>query len=120
MARHLELGKEGEELAKAFLIKKGYKILACNWRYKKAEIDLIAKIKEILVFIEVKTRSSDSFGQPEDFVNLKKMEFMAEAAPVFMEEISHEWEIRFDIIGILKTKEGTKTTHLEDVYFPEW
>lgn len=120
MARHLELGKEGEELAKEFLIAKGYVILESNWRYKKAEIDLIAKKDEILVFIEVKTRSSNYYGNPEDFVNLKKLKFMAEVAPVYMEQIGHEWEIRFDIIGILKTPDGTKTTHLEDAYFPEW
>jgi putative endonuclease len=120
MARHIELGKEGEDLAKAFLIKNEYQILETNWRYKRAEIDIIAKKEEVLVFVEVKTRSSDSYGQPADFVNLKKMQFLSEAAPIYMEKIGHEWEIRFDIIGILKTPEGTKTSHLKDVYFPEW
>jgi len=120
MARHNELGREGEKLAEAYLRDRGYQILETNWRYKKAEIDLIVKKNEVLIFVEVKTRSSYFRGNPEDQVNIKKMKFMAEAAPVYMEEIGHDWEIRFDIIGILKTQEGTQTNHLKDVYFPEW
>ena len=76
MATHNDTGKKGEELAKSFLIEKGYEILASNYRYKKAEIDLIAKKENILAIIEVKTRTSIDYGAPESFVNNKKIKLI--------------------------------------------
>nr|MBP8067657.1 YraN family protein [Pedobacter sp.] len=66
MARHNDLGKRGEQLARQFLIQRGYEILDENWVFERAEIDLIAYINRIIVFVEVKTRSSTGFGLPED------------------------------------------------------
>ena len=68
MAEHNELGKLGEELAVDFLQKNGYEILETNWVFQKAEIDIIAQKDNILVAVEVKTRSSIDFGLPQDFV----------------------------------------------------
>ena len=65
MGRHNELGKEGEEKAVAFLQEKGYVILEKNYRSGRAEVDIIAGFKDIIVFVEVKTRSSYVFGYPE-------------------------------------------------------
>ena len=62
MALHNELGKKGERLAIDYLIKKGYAILDENWRFQKAEVDIIAQIKDTLVAVEVKTRSTSDFG----------------------------------------------------------
>ena len=73
MAQHNELGKKGEQLAIDYLVKKGYKILDKNWRYLKAEVDIIAKKDSMIVAVEVKTRSSDYFGDPQDFINKKKI-----------------------------------------------
>ena len=75
MAVHNDLGEKGEEMAVLFLQKHGYEILERNWRYKKAEVDVIAQKKEVLAVIEVKTRSSNYFGNPQDFVNQKKFNY---------------------------------------------
>ena len=72
MAQHNDLGKKGEQLAIDYLVKKGYTILDKNWRFQKAEVDIIAQKEETLAVVEVKTRSSIDFGSPQDFVNPKK------------------------------------------------
>jgi putative endonuclease len=72
MAEHNELGKKGEQLAIDFLIEKEYKILEKNYRFQKAEVDIIAQKDAVLAVVEVKTRSSNYFGNPQDFVNPKK------------------------------------------------
>ena len=121
MAIQQDIGNKGEEIAKAFLEKKGYEILATNWRYSRAEIDIIAQDGDNLVFVEVKTRSSSYFGAPAAFVTPKKETFMAHAASAYMEEIDYEDEIRFDVIGILLLKgKAPKIEHYEDAFFPGW
>jgi putative endonuclease len=112
-----ETGQHGEQLAAEYLISLGYKILERNWRYSKSEIDLIAMHENILVLIEVKTRSYDFFGTPESFVSDHKELLMHEAASVYMEKIQHDWEFRFDIIGILLNNDGTHTLeHFTDAF----
>ncbi len=120
MAKHNDLGEKGEAIAVRFLQKKGLSILETNWRYKKAEIDIIAKNEEenILILVEVKTRSSNYFGEPEEFVTVKKEKMMADAAVVYAESIGHDWEIRFDVMGIILGKESIEINHLEDAFFP--
>ena len=71
MAKHNELGKEGELIAFMFLQKESFHILKTNWRYQKAEVDIIAQKDGFLVFVEVKTRSSKKFGKPEEAINKK-------------------------------------------------
>ena len=119
MAKHNETGKLGEAMAATFLTDLGYQILETNWRSGKAELDIIAKLKETLVFVEVKTRSSDQFGMPEDYVTAKKERLMWRAAGAYMELTGHDWAIRFDIISIL-LKEGKppEIIHFKDTYFP--
>lgn len=119
MAKHLETGKKGEEMAVSFLEKSGYQILATNWRHRRAEIDIIAKDEDILVFVEVKTRSDDFFGNPSSFVSAKKERLLFDAANVYMEQIGHDWEIRFDIIGIvLWSADRVDFRHFKDAFFP--
>lgn len=118
MAEHNELGTLGEELACRFLEEKGYQLLEKNWRFSRAEVDIIAKDGDILVFIEVKTRSSEYFGKPEEFVSAQKETLISDAAAVYMEKIGHEWEIRFDIIAVLHNQTTTKISHFEDAFFP--
>ena len=101
MAKHLETGKRGEELALQLLQSKGFKILETNWRYKRLEVDIIAMDGPVLVFVEVKTRSYDYFGKPEVFVNTKKEKLLAQAAAAYMLAIRHEWSIRFDVVSML-------------------
>ena len=101
MAEHNQIGHKGESIAKKYLERHSYDVLDCNWRFQRAEIDLIAGKDAILVFIEVKTRTSMSYGLPEDFVSQKKMDFMMEAASQYMDNIQYEGEIRFDVIAVL-------------------
>ncbi len=119
MAEHNELGKRGETIALQFLREKQYHILETNWRYKKAELDIIAKEKETLVFVEVKTRSSDFFAPPEAAVTPKKEQLMSAAAIAYMRKTGHEWAIRFDIIAIvIKGIDRCEIQHIEDAFFP--
>ena len=118
MAKHINLGIKGEELAIAFLKKKQYKILEINWRYSRAEIDIIAKDGDVLVFIEVKTRSTNLWGDPSLAVTPKKEKLLTAAASVYMENIGHEWEIRFDIISIIINGQQKEIKHFEDAFFP--
>ncbi len=119
MARHNETGKAGESAALRFLENKGYIVLEANWRYRRAEIDLIAKDGKVLVFVEVKTRSSEAFGKPEAFVDSRKQRFMAEAASAYMEKTGHDWEIRFDVVSVLVNPGGAFLfEHFQDAFFP--
>ncbi len=116
MASHNELGKKGEELAIDFLKKNKYKILDCNWRYKKAEVDIIALKNNVLAVVEVKTRSSNYFGNPQDFVNPKKIKLLVEAIHEYVTSKDLDVEVRFDIIAILKNKNTFEIEHLEDAF----
>ena len=119
MARHNEVGKTGEALARQYLEGRGYRILEANWRYRRAEVDLIAMDGKVLVFVEVKTRSSAAFGRPEEFVTSYKEQLIVEAAIAYMEAIGHDWELRFDIIAILYRNDNDyQLEHFPDAFFP--
>lgn len=118
MAKHNETGTKGEEIAAAYLEGLGWEILERNWRFSRAEIDIIAKEGKVLVFAEVKTRSSDYFGKPEEFVSARKESLMTDAAGVYMEKIGHDWEIRFDIISVILKGDQYRLEHFRDAFFP--
>ena len=119
MARHNDIGHAGEAIAKRYLEERSYRILETNWRYRRAEVDLIAMDGKTLVFVEVKTRNSTAFGEIEDFVTRKKEDLLIAAAHAYMEHIDHDWEIRFDIIAILYLDEQSYSVkHIEDAFFP--
>ena len=119
MAKHLETGKKGEAIAAEFLAGQGFQILETNWRHRRLEVDLIAMDGKVLVFVEVKTRSSAFFGQPEEFVDKKKEELLARAAAEYMHQINHDWAIRFDVVSILlKNETDWEVKHLRDAFFP--
>ena len=84
MAEHNELGKIGEQLAIDYLLKNGYKIRERNYRYLKAEVDIIALKENTLVAVEVKTRTSNYFGNPEDFVTKKKIKLLVSAIDFYV------------------------------------
>ncbi|MBP6239026.1 MAG: YraN family protein [Saprospiraceae bacterium] len=119
MARQQTIGNLGEEKATLFLQEIGYKILERNWRFSKAEIDIIAKDGEVLVFVEVKSKSYTFFGAPEESVSAYKENLIIDAAHQFMIKIGHDWEIRFDIISIVFDKnKDASITHFKDAFFP--
>jgi putative endonuclease len=117
MATHNDLGELGEELAVEELEKNGYEIVERNWRYKKAEVDIIARKNNILAIVEVKTRSSDYMGNPQDFVSPKKIKMLVEAINEYVVSKDLEVEVRFDIIAIIKNENQLTLEHLEDAFF---
>jgi len=117
MANHNELGKKGEQLAVDFLLKNGYEILERNYRFQKAEIDIIAQKKEVLAVIEVKTRSTADFGNPQDFVKPKQIQRLVKAMDEYVTSNDLDVEVRFDIIAIIKENKGFKIEHLEDAFY---
>lgn len=116
MAQHNELGKKGEELAVAHLLKNGYEIVARNFTYQKAEVDIIARRHDILAVVEVKTRSTPDFGDPQEFVKKKQINQLVKAIDYFVNEHQLNVEVRFDIIAIIKNAAGTRIEHLEDAF----
>jgi putative endonuclease len=119
MAKHLDLGHKGESLAKAHLENEGYEILDENWTHGKLEVDLIAYKDRVIIFTEVKTRSGNGFGEPEDFVDARKQKLLADAADEYIYLMDHQGEVRFDIIAILFNNETNyKLNHIEDAFWP--
>ncbi len=115
-----QLGQDGEQVATDFLTQQGFQIVARNWRFGRAEIDIIAQqTDQTLVFVEVKTRSDNMFSAPQDAVSLKKQAFTIKAAFAYMRAVEHDWKFRFDIIAVLKKEERFHVTHLTDAFFPE-
>ncbi|MDW5290852.1 YraN family protein [Formosa sp. PL04] len=117
MAEHNALGKLGEEEAVRFLLKNGYQILERNYRYQKAEVDILAKKDGILAVVEVKTRSSSFFGSPQDFLKPKQIQRLITAVDAYITINALDLEVRFDIIAIVKTKKGLELEHLENAFY---
>ena len=117
MAEHNELGKLGEELSVEFLQKNGYAILETNWTFQKAEIDIIAQKDNVLVIVEVKTRSSIDFGSPQDFVKPAKIQLLVKAVNEYVISNDLDLDIRFDIIAVYKEGKEFKIEHLEDAFY---
>ena len=116
MAAHNELGKKGEQLAIDYLIKNEYQVLEVNYRFLKAEVDVIAQKENVLAVVEVKTRATDYFGDPQDFVNPKKIKLLLSAIDYYVIKKDLEVEVRFDIIAIIHKNNTTKIEHLEDAF----
>ncbi|TRX58685.1 YraN family protein [Fulvivirga sp. M361] len=112
-----ETGRYGEQLAAKHLEASNYKIVQRNWRYKRSEIDIIAKKDDLLVFVEVKTKHSVAFGNPEDAVDEKKASNVMKGAEQFVFETDWHQDIRFDIIAVQLTRSGHKLFHLEDAFY---
>jgi len=117
MAHHNELGKKGEQLAVKFLVQHGYSIAEQNYRFDKAEVDIIAKKDNVLAIIEVKTRSSLDFGNPQDFVKPKQIQRLVKAVNEYITSNELDVEVRFDIIAINKQGKGFNIEHLENAFY---
>ena len=117
MAAHNELGKIGEQLAYDYLVQKGYEIKERNWRHQKAEVDIIAIKDDVLAIIEVKTRSTDVFGDPKGFINKKKINLLVSAIHKYVCSKGLNVEVRFDIIGIIRDGKQTRLEHVEDAFY---
>jgi len=119
MTKQQEIGKQGEEIAAQYLIDSGYTILERNWRFSRAEIDIIAKEKDVLIFVEVKSKSYTYYGAPEESISEYKENLIIDAAGRYMEMVNHDWEIRFDIISIVFDKlMDYHLNHFKDAFYP--
>ena len=119
MATHNDLGRKGEALAKAHLEANGYEVMDENWVFGKAEVDLIAYKDRVIIFTEVKTRTGNGYGEPEDFVDARKQKLLVQAADEYIYLMNHQGDVRFDIISILFDRNSNyKLNHIEDAFWP--
>jgi len=118
MAEFHETGKQGELLALGHLQKNGYTILETNWQSGHKEIDIIARIADVVVFLEVKTRKTAFFGEPEEFVSKTKQKLVIQAANHYLAQKKLDLEARFDIISILFMGEQHRINHIQDAFYP--
>lgn len=111
-----EFGNKAENIAARCLQNKGFAILARNYRYKRAEIDIIARKDTCLYFVEVKARKNTNFGYPEEGVTKYKQTLIKAAAENYISV--HNWEdaIRFDVIAITQKKNNIELFHFEDAF----
>ena len=101
MAAHNTIGKKGEEIARKYLENKGYKIIECNYKTKRAEIDIITKYKNTLVFIEVRTRHYESYGTPEETIDYKKRMRLKQNAVAYIHRRKYNGFYRIDAMCLL-------------------
>jgi len=116
LAKHNKLGKDGELIAFMVLQRDGYNILQTNWKFQKAEVDIIAQKDGFLIFIEVKTRGSKKFGNPSDSIDKKKISLYKDAAEGYLEQYPSELEVRFDVVNIIIGKDETEIEHIPNAF----
>ena len=111
------LGREGEQIACELLLKKGYTILHRNFRFRKAEIDIIAFRDDKVVFVEVKSRTSKWIENLAELVSPKQRKLLVLAADHYLDSKAISYEARFDIITLFKDGNGLEIEHLEDAFY---
>ncbi len=113
-----QLGHDGETAALHYLLAQGYKLLHRNYRFRRAEVDLIMQLgPALLVFVEVKARSSSRYGHPEEFVTEPQRQRLRLAATHLQETLDWNGDIRFDILALSPTAEGLRIEHFEDAFY---
>lgn len=118
MAKHIDTGREGEKIVVAYLEDLGYDIKVCNYRHRRAEIDIIAQSSDgVLVFVEVKTRHAGRQYHPSTAVDERKQTLMKLAACRYMEEQNYDWAIRFDVATVILHDTAHEVDYFEDVFF---
>lgn len=119
MAEHNRTGAEGEQLACRFLEDTGYEVLERNWKHGKHELDIIARKGPELVIVEVKTRSSDQYGQPAEAVKKGKRGHLIKAANAYVQETGCTLGLRFDIVSVILHPGGKPYIHhVPDAFYP--
>ena len=118
MASHQEVGALGEAIAKAYLEDQGYEVLEINWRHGRVELDLICRLDNLLIFVEVKSRhSAKSAGHPAYSLTEAKQNRLRLCAAAYQASIGHTWAIRFDLITIILHDTDHELEHYQDVFF---
>lgn len=109
-------GSKGEDIAVDFLKKKGYKIIQRNYKTPLGEADIIAKDNKTIVFIEVKARTSDAFGQPFEAVNHRKQEKLKKIALYYLKHNKIELQVRFDVVSIISKNGKNEINHIIEAF----
>ena len=110
-------GVFGERLAVDYLISKGYRILAQNFRYLKGEVDILAQKDNWLAAVEVKTRSTSDFGAPEEFLKPAQIQRIIKAVDHFVVSKDLDLEVQFDIIAIILSSKTPEIEHIENAFY---
>jgi len=118
MAGHNELGTKGENIACEYLRKAGFIILDRNWFYQKAEIDIVAIHDNLLVIVEVKTRSVYTHAETDDLISERKLKLMYAAADRYVEVKNIQLEVRYDLVVIIFHGDSWTVEHIEDAFYP--
>ncbi|MGB0773573.1 MAG: YraN family protein [Flavobacteriaceae bacterium] len=113
-----KLGRQGESLAAESYQKKGYTILKRNYRFGRSEVDIIARKGEILAIVEVKSRTSTYFGDPQSFVSKKQQRSLIVAADHFVSTNNLDVNVRFDIVSIVSQGKNIKLQIIENAFYP--
>lgn len=113
----IDTGRAGEDEAVVFLKKLGFKIKARNWHFQKAEIDIVAENEDWVAIVEVKTRSGDAFGNPEEFVTRTQQRHLIRAANAYIDAHPTDKDVRFDIIAIL-LEPKFQLEHIPEAFYP--
>lgn len=117
MAEHNDFGNLAEDLAVEYLEKNNYRIIARNFRYQKAEIDIVAEFDDLIVVTEVKARSYNTLIEPQEAVTKKKIKSIVMCTDFFMQDRTIDKEVRFDIITVLPDEKGVlQLTHIQDAF----
>ena len=117
MQNHIELGKTGEMIAIGHLEAQGYRILKKNWRWGRHEIDIIAQHEDITIIVEVKTRRSNQFCEPESAVMKGKQRILINAANAWVRYRKSPGEVRFDVITVVIGTSGYTLNHIVDAFY---
>ena len=118
MAKHLILGQKGEDIAAEYLERHGYSILDRNWRCGHKEIDLVVTKDKFVVFVDVKTRTGTDYGDPQDFVDNRKIRRIVNSADAYLRFRCIDMDARFDIISIVVDGGEFKIDHIEEAFLP--
>ncbi|MDR1591845.1 MAG: YraN family protein [Prevotellaceae bacterium] len=116
MAQHNDTGREGEMYARTYLEKQNYKIRACNWRYGKGELDIIAEKDGMIIVVEVKSRSTLYFEHPKDSINTGKIKRIVATTHEYILSHALDMDVRFDVISVYPEGQTFRIEHIEDAF----
>lgn len=118
MAKHNLLGQKGEDLAAEYLERHGYTILDRDWHCGHKDLDLVATKDDTIVFVEVKTRTSAEWGNPQDFIDDRKIRRIVNSADAYLRFNQIDMNVRFDVVSVLAEGEEFRIEHVEQAFFP--
>ncbi len=118
MAKHNILGREGEDIAAKYLEQKGYAVLDRDWHCGHKDLDLVVTKDNTIVFVEVKTRTGNEWGDPQDFITDRKIRRIVNSADAYLRFNQVDMDVRFDVISIVAEGGEYKVEHIEQAFFP--